>query len=47
MDILSDKQAKISQEKSWLRKGNLKKESDSFMIAAQNNAIRTDSVKEI
>ena len=31
----------ISQEKTWmwLRKGNFKRETESFLIAAQNNAI--------
>ena len=34
-------------EKTWtlLRKGNLKKEKDSLLIAAQNNAIRTNYIK--
>ena len=38
---------KISQEKiwTWLRKGNLKREKESLLIAAQNNAIRTNYVK--
>ena len=42
MDISNDKQAK-SQCKTWtwLRKRNLKKETESVLIAAQNNAIRT------
>ena len=26
----------------WLRKGNLKRETESLLIAAQNNAIRTN-----
>ena len=29
----------------WLRKGNLKKETESLLIAEQNNAIRTNYVK--
>ena len=29
----------------WLRKGNLKREIESFLIAAQNNAIRTNHIK--
>ena len=30
---------------TWLRKGNLKRETESFLIAARNNAIRTKYVK--
>ena len=29
----------------WLRKGNLKRETESLHIAAQNNAIRTNHIK--
>ena len=34
----------ISHEKTWmwLRKGNFKRETESFLIATQNNAIRTN-----
>ena len=34
----------ISHDKTWtwLRKGNFKRETKSFLIAAQNNAIRTN-----
>ena len=37
----------ISYEKiqTWLRKGNLKRESESLLIAAEKNAIRTNYVK--
>ena len=37
----------ISQEKiwMWLRKGNFKRETESLLIAAQNNAIRTNHIK--
>ena len=37
----------ISHEKTWtwLRKGNLKRETESLLIAAQNNAIRTNHIK--
>ena len=37
----------ISHEKTrtWIRKGNLKKETESLLIAAQNNAIRTNHIK--
>ena len=37
----------ISHEKTqtWLRKGNLKRESEFLLIAAQNNDIRTKYVK--
>ena len=30
---------------TWQRKGNLKRETDSLLIAAQNNAIRTNHIK--
>ena len=37
----------VSHEKAWscLRKGNLKRETESLLIAAQNNAIRTNPIK--
>ena len=37
----------ISHDKTWtwLRKGNLKKETESLLMAAQNNAIRTNHIK--
>ena len=37
----------ISHEKTWtwLRKGNIKRETESLLIAAQNNAIRTNRIK--
>ena len=37
----------ISHEKTWtwLRKGNFKKEKDSLLIAAQNDAIRTNHIQ--
>ena len=37
----------ISHEKTWtwLRKGNLKRETESLLVAAQNNAIRTNLIK--
>ena len=37
----------ISHDKTWtwLRKGNLKRETESLLIAAQNNAIRTNHSK--
>ena len=37
----------ISHEKTWtwLRKGNFKRETESLLIAAQNNAIRTNLIK--
>ena len=37
----------ISHEKTWtwLRKGNLKRETESLLMAAQNNAIRTNHIK--
>ena len=37
----------ISQQKTktWLRKGNLARETESLLIAAQDNAIRTNHIK--
>ena len=37
----------ISQKKTWtwLKKGNLKRETESLLIATQNNTIRTNYVK--
>ena len=37
----------ISQQKTWtwLRKGNLKRETESLQIATQDNAIRTNHIK--
>ena len=37
----------ISHKKTWtwLRKGNFKRETESLIIAAQNNAIRTNHIK--
>ena len=39
--------SKISQEQTWtwLRKGNLSREKESLLIAAQNNAIRTNHIR--
>ena len=49
MDISSDKQAKLftrDQDLDLARKGqNIKKELESFLIAAQNNDIRINYVK--
>ena len=37
----------ISLQKTWawLKKGNLKREIESLLIAAQNNAVRTNHIK--
>ena len=37
----------ISHEKTktWLKKGNFKRETESLQIAAQNNSIRTNQIK--
>ena len=39
----------ISPEKTWtwLRKVNLRKETESLLITAQNNAIKTNHIKAI
>ena len=39
----------ISHQKTWTwqRKGNLKRETESLLIAAQDNAIRTNHIKAI
>ena len=43
MVISSDKQTKPEKTWTWLRKENLKRETESLLITAQNNAIRTMS----
>ena len=37
----------ISHQKTWtwLRKGNIKRETESLLIAAQDNAVRTNHIK--
>ena len=47
MDISMDKK-KLWTNKLWpcLRMGNLKRETESLLIAVQNNAIRAKYVKE-
>ena len=47
MDISSDKLVEISPVKTltWLRKGKLKREMKSLLLASQNNAVRTNYVK--
>ena len=39
--------SEISHENTWtwLRMGNLKRETESLLIAAQNNAIKTNDIK--
>ena len=44
MDILSDKLARLHMERE---EKNLKRLSESLLITAQNNAIRTNYVKVI
>ena len=46
MDISCDKLAK-SHEEIWtcLRKANFKRKTESLLIAAENNAIRTNYIK--
>ena len=40
--------SEISREKTWtwLRKGNIMRETESLLIVSQNNAIRTNYIKE-
>ena len=47
MDILIDITSEISRKKSWkwLRKGKFKRETESLLIAAQNNVISINYVK--
>ena len=48
MDISRDKKRNLTFETwTWLRKGNLKRESESFLITAQNSAIRNNYIKII
>ena len=35
----------ISYDKTWLRKGNFKRETESLLIAAQDNAVRSNHIK--
>ena len=35
----------ISYDKTWPRKGNFKRETESLLMAAQNSAIRTNHIK--
>ena len=35
----------ISHDKTWLRKGNFKRETESLLKAAQSNAVRTNHIK--
>ena len=42
-DISSDKPAKSHM--TWPRKGNFKRETESLLIAAHINAIRTNNIK--
>ena len=47
MGVSSEEQVNSHTGKVWhgLEMGNLKRETESLMIAAQNNAIRTNEVK--
>ena len=40
--------SKISREKTWtwLKKGNFKRETESFLITAQNKAIKPTMLKQ-
>ena len=44
-EILSDKQAKSQKTWTLLRVGNLKSETESFLISGQNEAIKIDYVR--
>ena len=42
MNISSEKQMKFHEKMwTWLRKGNLTRETEFLLISAQNNTIRT------
>ena len=45
--IIKRRTFKVTHKKiwTWLRKGNLKRETEFLLIAAQNNTIRTNYVK--
>ena len=45
--IIKQKTGEISHKKTWawLRKGNLNRETDSFLTAAQNSTIRNNYVQ--
>ena len=47
ISTFQETKTEISHEKRWiwLRKGNLKRETEPLPIAAKNNAIRTNCVK--
>ena len=45
MDISRNKQVKSHKTWTWLRKWNLKRETESLLIASKNNTIRTNYVK--
>ena len=46
MDISRHKQAKFHTRKLGQEKGNLNRETESLLVAAQNNAIKTMSKQE-
>ena len=43
--IIIKKNIAHDQTWTWLRKGNLKRETESLLMAAQNSAIRTNHIK--
>ena len=46
MDASSNKLVRFVHDMTWpwLHRGNLKRETESFLIATQNNAIRTNFI---
>ena len=36
---------RVHKTRAWLRKGNLRRETESLLIAAENNAMTTNHVK--
>ena len=44
-NISHQKKKKKKNKWTWLRKGNFKRETESLLIAAQDNAIRTNHIK--
>ena len=46
MDVLVTSDKSHEKTGTWLKKWNLKKETESLLIATENSAIRTNHIKE-